>query len=158
MKRIALVFLFSLPCLAAVNKPTIPPGISYPPGTLSCVQVRFMERVQCILMVGPEWADIELVKNEVQGAVALIGLLATNPDDGHKVMSAAPYLNFPELEPFNKSAPGWCVCSSSVQKDQIDPWNLEGLKPTGKGRCQDLMVCSVKGVAGSSPGLPQDAR
>jgi hypothetical protein len=151
MKRAALLFLLVSSYLAAADKPVVPSG--FPFGSLaivSCVKVKGLERSQCIAMGAQEWADIELVKNEVRGAVSLIGLLASNPEDGRKVMEAASYLNFPELDGFDKNATGWCVCSSSVQKDQLDPFALEGLKATGKGRCQDLMVCTVKGVPGAA--------
>jgi len=155
--------LLAVPCFAA-DKSVYPTGLpNGPDANFYCLTVKGLAGQSCVSIGRVDVTNAEVVRDVSRALAAVVGFTAANAffppplipqqertrEDGRKVLAAAPYLAFPELGDDPRGAPGVCVCSSSVQKDQVDPFALEGLKATGKGRCEDLMICYVKGVPGN---------
>jgi hypothetical protein len=163
MKPAALLFLLAAPCLAAEKSPypsELPNG---PEANCYCLTVKGLVGQSCVSVGRADISNPSVIRDVSRALASVVGFTAANAffpppltpqqersrEDGRKVMAAAPYLAFPELGDDPRGAPGVCVCSSSVQKEQVDPFALESLKATGKGGCSDLMYCMVKGVPGN---------
>jgi hypothetical protein len=154
MKRLALAALLLVPSLLIAEDMNLPPE-------MLCVKVKGMEaRTYC--GGGPidySQFPLPMIEDLTRNMVFLLGFDAANAyypppltaqqekqrELGRRVMEAAPYLIFPELgDPITKDTPAVAYCSSSTQKEPVDPWDSQNVKPTGKGRCQDLVIVYLR--------------
>jgi hypothetical protein len=141
---VMLAFLGSARAGEKVTTPTQGPGIGPAPlgAVLYEVKIKGLENFGA-LMVGYKAPDLQYWRDNVRSGVFLIGLSAGN----QVVMSAAPNLVFPEWGDSKKDASGSCYCNATIQKEPLDEFT-EVYKTTGKGKCEDGIICFLKGFPG----------
>ena len=167
MKRAAAgIVLLALTgaALAGPEKPILP-------GPTFCLTVKNLEpQIACARDVNFAGTPADILKDTLRNWVWGMGFNAANSyfpppltkeqeryrEAGWKVMEAAPGLAFPEIDQATASpgATGSCFCSSTVGDPAFPETAFETWKLSGKGRCQDAMICFVKGIAGKGPTGP----
>lgn len=153
MKPAAMILLILPAAVLAADKDILPLSGLNGSGQGLCIKIKELPGRTICYSTGflPDF-PLDLIKASIRSDMFLMGFDVVNTltatekqrELGRRVMEAAPYLAFPELGDDPKSAPAVAYCSSSVGKEPVDPFAASAVKPTGKGRCEDLVTVYLR--------------